>query len=395
MTRTRERAIARSVAGSSLLFTRNQRQMRMVVKSAMAQRQRKRAKRRKSSVDLLPGLIHDVVYQQILPRLPWYQRPVMTAVSKLWRAAMESLNAELGARSRELQDLPRGVVLLFNAGSGSDGIFQQQSFFELFDYSTGTWHELPPLPDRSPEESVEECFCFERCIYGICKGEIYKLDLPAGIWRWEKLTTRTRINGGVAVAFMEDGMLYLSGKRAEVFVLEKHDLANRCAKSICVQLVGFSGLAAQKGDVKSLFEGFSDWNRVAGTLAFLFQIKPLNISRSCTAPAFVSERKFLVATRKCYLELHDLDTGLLDEINVQRKLRLVVSHTIVALAYHGGVIYVLMQVDKGSHASFSLWRGEACGDSLSPELGKFEWKRAPCPLKFGDHCNKASLQILS
>ncbi|KAJ7565393.1 hypothetical protein O6H91_02G058700 [Diphasiastrum complanatum] len=183
------------------------------------------------SSGLIPGLLDDVVLYEILPRLPWYIRPLLTALSKDWKSALQQPSL-YSAQTHRLQQL-HGLLLTHTALSPplqptdtesispsshfplptqlsspkpvNDEIYPQEEPFNfklgrtisMLDPNSNTWKELPPIPGRSfilYEQSGVASLAGKVFVIGgfdpatsRVSSEVYMLDLGSGFWQWKKL----------------------------------------------------------------------------------------------------------------------------------------------------------------------------------------------------------------
>jgi len=124
--------------------------------------------------ELIPGLPNLLVTHFILPRLPWYTRPLILTISKAWKNVFDNYNF-LEAHTKELYK-PTGLFLIHelmnNApcsleeeqlnkspsarlssqdsdDESSDVFLLQKYVIEMCDLQDGSWHMLPPIPSYS------------------------------------------------------------------------------------------------------------------------------------------------------------------------------------------------------------------------------------------------------
>lgn len=141
--------------------------------------------------ELIPGLPDLLVTHFILPRLPWYTRPLMLTVSKAWKMVFNNYSF-LEARTKELYN-PTGLFLIHELLGGvscncegeqltkspgarlssqdsddeSSDIFLLQKYaIEMCDMQDRSWHKLPPIPSY-PSEIPSRCsfVCLDKKLY--------------------------------------------------------------------------------------------------------------------------------------------------------------------------------------------------------------------------------------
>jgi len=122
--------------------------------------------------ELIPGLPDQLVIHFILPRLPWYARPLMLTISKTWKTVFDNYDF-FEARTKELYK-PKGLFLIHELMSSnapcnseeeqlskspsarlssqdsddesSDVFLLQKYAIKMCDLQDGSWHKLPPIP---------------------------------------------------------------------------------------------------------------------------------------------------------------------------------------------------------------------------------------------------------
>ncbi|EFJ33491.1 hypothetical protein SELMODRAFT_407303 [Selaginella moellendorffii] len=167
-----------------------------------------------SDTDLIPGLCDELALENILPRLPWYTRPVCRAVSNSWRALMDSalqydahlLNTTRNFQLPLLQDTP-----LVSLGNDSE-VLQ----ILILDRSQGSWRKLPPIEGLPVGRAQMVAWSGMVFVWTLAPGKswshsrdvIFKLDIGRAKWTWDRTPARRASNWFDAIAF--GGKIYSS-----------------------------------------------------------------------------------------------------------------------------------------------------------------------------------------
>ncbi|XP_024526069.1 uncharacterized protein LOC112344839 [Selaginella moellendorffii] len=167
-----------------------------------------------SDSDLIPGLCDELALENILPRLPWYTRPVCRAVSNSWRALMDSAlqyDAHLLNTTRNFQlPLLQGTPLV---SLGNDSKVLQ---ILILDRSQGSWRRLPPIEGLPVGRAQMVAWSGMVFVWTLSPGKswshsrdvIFKLDIGRAKWTWDRTPARRASNWFDAIAF--GGKIYSS-----------------------------------------------------------------------------------------------------------------------------------------------------------------------------------------
>lgn len=151
---------------------------------------------------LLPGLPNCVVLDCILPRIPWYTRPLLKSLSSSWLHAL-LLPHSYSSLTRYIAP-EEGLILAHQlpekASTDCLGLVRhlpQPHALSIFNERTGKWRQLPPIPALRPLKVLHDCGV--ACVFGklfvmggwdprsdAVSADVYMLDLGGGLWNWEK-----------------------------------------------------------------------------------------------------------------------------------------------------------------------------------------------------------------
>ncbi|KAH7278977.1 hypothetical protein KP509_38G067600 [Ceratopteris richardii] len=177
--------------------------------------------------DLIPGLPEELVLRCIVPRLPWYTRPVCRSISKSWKIWIDSLQhrkgIELETRKCQLP-LLRGMFLVCTLDMQlfitRDDLCEENLRPEYYPVQSRghsyqmhrQWRKLPPLQGALPSRSnVSRIIASCGMVYvwfGTKSQDVAKIDLGCGDWTWKKLRVSHHFNDH-CVDF--DGKIYMPG----------------------------------------------------------------------------------------------------------------------------------------------------------------------------------------
>ncbi|KAI5079017.1 hypothetical protein GOP47_0006688 [Adiantum capillus-veneris] len=155
---------------------------------------------------LIPRLPEELVLVHVVPRLPWYARPVCRSISKHWRASLDSLKMQpdLAAETRKYQlPLLKDLFLirtdenaqLFIAREHTDHDKQRETYTvfghgsHIYEIEKRQWRKLPPLQGLLrgfPKNLLGQygmVYVWSDCLPRV----VLKMDLGCGDWTWRKL----------------------------------------------------------------------------------------------------------------------------------------------------------------------------------------------------------------
>lgn len=183
---------------------------------------------RGSGGGLIGGLPEELVLSHVLPRLPWYTRPVCRAISKSWRAMIDSCRKrpDIQLKSRKYQlPLLDGLVLICTF---DNNIFitrdrvpvyfedQKAEYFSVPWRSDAyqihrQWRKLPPSQELFPPPPTWPTLIASSGMLYVWSNEkesnfVLKLDMGCGDWTWNKFPTPHHFNSN-AVHF--NGKIYV------------------------------------------------------------------------------------------------------------------------------------------------------------------------------------------
>ncbi|KAI5056182.1 hypothetical protein GOP47_0029703 [Adiantum capillus-veneris] len=203
---------------------------------------------------LIPGLPEEIVLAHVVTRLPWFVRPVCRAVSKSWRASMDTSvkQPELQVKSRNHQlPLLDGCILIHTFDNhtfiAKDRIHSEElraaSFYRM-QWQNETyqihrqWRKLPPLQGLLPPPPANaRILASSGMVYIWSKEEpehfVMKMDMGCGDWTWNKVTIPHPFNEN-AVHF--NGKIYVpqvsmgeSANQDKEMVLVYDMVTDKCA----------------------------------------------------------------------------------------------------------------------------------------------------------------------
>ncbi|MCO5599581.1 hypothetical protein L7F22_053687 [Adiantum nelumboides] len=157
---------------------------------------------------LIPGLPEEIVLGHVVTRLPWYARPVCRAISKSWKASIDTSTKrpELQLKSRKNQlPLLEGCIVLCTfdtrifitkgcmplaelKGAGFDRIQWENETYQIHKQ----WRKLPPLQGLlPPPPNHVTLLANSGMVYVWSNGKpdnfVFKMDLGSGDWIWNKV----------------------------------------------------------------------------------------------------------------------------------------------------------------------------------------------------------------
>ncbi|XP_024532149.1 uncharacterized protein LOC9640091 [Selaginella moellendorffii] len=166
-----------------------------------------------NQMDFIPDLFDELVLENILPRLPWYTRPVCRAVSSSWKALVDSAlrDDHLISSTRDFQlpllrDAP--VVCLGNEYEVLEALISDRS------RGSQVWRKLPPIENLPEGRAKIVAWSGMVLVWTLAPGKcwspsrdlIFKLDVGGAKWTWDVIPAKNSSNWFDAIAF--SGKIY-------------------------------------------------------------------------------------------------------------------------------------------------------------------------------------------